>query len=84
MVVFGIWSRCMSMFGLVCVIGFVVFFFFFKQKTAYEIGTGDWSSDVCSSDLAWDSKHVFLPMQRLNIKGQTRFRARDPKLAQTF
>ena len=21
--------------------------FFFKQKTAYEIGTGDWSSDVC-------------------------------------
>ena len=30
---------------------FVVFFFFFKQKTAYEIGTGDWSSDVCSSDL---------------------------------
>ena len=29
----------------------VIFFFFFKQKTAYEIGTGDWSSDVCSSDL---------------------------------
>ena len=29
----------------------VGFFFFFKQKTAYEIGTGDWSSDVCSSDL---------------------------------
>ena len=28
-----------------------LFFFFFKQKTAYEIGTGDWSSDVCSSDL---------------------------------
>ena len=28
-----------------------VFFFFFKQKTAYEIRTGDWSSDVCSSDL---------------------------------
>jgi len=25
--------------------------FFFKRKTAYEIGTGDWSSDVCSSDL---------------------------------
>ena len=23
---------------------------FFKQKTAYEVGTGDWSSDVCSSD----------------------------------
>src|SRR6059036_3497364 len=27
------------------------FFFFFKQKTAYEITYGDWSSDVCSSDL---------------------------------
>src|SRR3546814_9138143 len=29
----------------------VVFFFFFKQKTAYEIRISDWSSDVCSSDL---------------------------------
>src|SRR5213080_2439794 len=28
-----------------------VFFFFFKQKTAYEIPLCDWSSDVCSSDL---------------------------------
>src|ERR1051325_7256244 len=27
------------------------FIFFFKQKTAYEITYGDWSSDVCSSDL---------------------------------
>src|SRR5213083_3254699 len=27
-------------------------FFFFKQKTAYEITASDWSSDVCSSDLA--------------------------------
>ena len=26
-------------------------FFFFKQKTAYEIVDCDWSSDVCSSDL---------------------------------
>src|SRR5213082_1488728 len=26
-------------------------FFFFKQKTAYEFVSGDWSSDVCSSDL---------------------------------
>src|ERR1043166_8246666 len=26
-------------------------FFFFKQKTAYEIPKRDWSSDVCSSDL---------------------------------
>src|SRR3546814_5460517 len=28
------------------------FFFFFKQKTAYEMRISDWSSDVCSSDLA--------------------------------
>src|SRR3546814_17064747 len=29
-----------------------VVFFFFKQKTAYEMRISDWSSDVCSSDLA--------------------------------
>src|SRR3546814_1314400 len=32
-----------------CVV--VVRFFFFKQKTAYEMRISDWSSDVCSSDL---------------------------------
>src|SRR3546814_5805288 len=30
---------------------FCLFFFFFKQKTAYEMRISDWSSDVCSSDL---------------------------------
>src|SRR3546814_1924058 len=30
----------------------LVSFFFFKQKTAYEMRISDWSSDVCSSDLA--------------------------------
>src|SRR3546814_8096624 len=34
-------SRSISLFG----------FFFFKQKTAYELRISDWSSDVCSSDL---------------------------------
>src|SRR5881628_1787399 len=29
----------------------ILFFFFFKQKTAYEMSVSDWSSDVCSSDL---------------------------------
>src|SRR3546814_6727438 len=29
-----------------------IFFFFFKQMTAYEMRISDWSSDVCSSDLA--------------------------------
>src|SRR5881227_1393291 len=32
---------------------FLFVFFFFKQKTAYEITVRDWSSDVCSSDLAF-------------------------------
>src|SRR3546814_10581236 len=31
-----------------------MFFFFFKQKTAYEMRISDWSSDVCSSDLQLD------------------------------
>src|SRR3546814_6699336 len=30
---------------------YLVVFFFFKQKTAYEMRISDWSSDVCSSDL---------------------------------
>src|SRR3546814_9618040 len=29
----------------------MLYFFFFKQKTAYEMRISDWSSDVCSSDL---------------------------------
>src|SRR3546814_10004857 len=29
----------------------IILFFFFKQKTAYEMRISDWSSDVCSSDL---------------------------------
>src|SRR3546814_18318585 len=33
-----------------CVIRYCIFFFF-KQKTAYEMRISDWSSDVCSSDL---------------------------------
>src|SRR3546814_9233731 len=46
------------MFFLMCVVTMLVLvlfcylFFFFKQKTAYEMRISDWSSDVCSSDLA--------------------------------
>ena len=44
-----------SLLFLSCLCGSVFFmvflFFFFKQKTAYEIKECDWSSDVCSSDL---------------------------------
>src|SRR3546814_5721251 len=35
---------------------FLVFFFVFKQKTAYEMRISDWSSDVCSSDLIFEEK----------------------------
>ena len=31
---------------------------FFKQKTAYEIGGSDWSSDVCSSDLVGGERQL--------------------------
>src|SRR3546814_16900864 len=42
-----------SYFTVRCVLlcGFICCFFFFKQKTAYEMRISDWSSDVCSSDL---------------------------------
>src|SRR3546814_6410584 len=33
-------------------------FFFFKQKTAYEMRISDWSSDVCSSDLVTSTPTV--------------------------
>src|SRR3546814_1716599 len=42
------------------------FFFFFKHKTAYEMRISDWSSDVCSSDLAAQAA------QRIQYLGQHR------------
>src|SRR3546814_5736794 len=36
---------------MISCIFYVSVFFFFKQKTAYEMRISDWSSDVCSSDL---------------------------------
>src|SRR3546814_8940097 len=47
---------------LFCFLEFsVVVFFFFKQKTAYEMRISDWSSDVCSSDLFFGIvNHVLL------------------------
>src|SRR3546814_16620012 len=37
-----------------------LYFFFFKQKTAYEMRISDWSSDVCSSDLLIQEGYVGL------------------------
>src|SRR3546814_11443713 len=50
-----------------------LFFFFFKQKTAYEMRISDWSSDVCSSDLfeiAVAARHVHY--RRDGFDGQRR------------
>src|SRR3546814_2362069 len=53
-----------------------VIFFFFKQKTAYEMRISDWSSDVCSSDLdLLDGKRA--EIQR--IEGRAQFVLDDEK-----
>src|SRR3546814_8899614 len=39
--------------GVLLYFSAVSLFFFFKQKTAYEVRISDWSSDVCSSDLSF-------------------------------
>src|SRR3546814_5753754 len=39
-------------------------FFFFKQKTAYEVRISDWSSDVCSSDLLQPPVGFDIPQRR--------------------
>src|SRR3546814_9414874 len=46
----------------------VVWFFFFKQKTAYEMRISDWSSDVCSSDLRLVDRPV-IGIDRFGIFG---------------
>src|SRR5574337_914283 len=48
-------AGCMDVFQVRC-----LGFFFFKQKTAYEI-SGDWSSDVCSSDLGLQPSRLLHP-----------------------
>src|SRR3546814_4950306 len=48
-------------------------FFFFKQKTAYEMRISDWSSDVCSSDLQCNRTLGFLALSRCNAAGQKIF-----------
>src|SRR3546814_12359733 len=45
-------------------------FFFFQQKTAYEMRISDWSSDVCSSDLA-GACDPGLPLSREHMGGNT-------------
>src|SRR3546814_2592825 len=57
---------------------FFVYFFFFKQKTAYEMRISDWSSDVCSSDLNVDDDEI----RRRLAAGASKARvARDLKVS---
>src|SRR3546814_16732167 len=57
-------------------------FFFFKQKTAYEMRISDWSSDVCSSDLRGDRLEVGAEVDR-GFQGQYLLRGRlDAEVAQ--
>src|SRR3546814_20157409 len=45
-----------------------VLFFFFKQRTAYEMRISDWSSDVCSSDLAYATRFRDRPAYRYVVE----------------
>src|SRR3546814_3316042 len=52
---------CTSVTGMIMISFYVwLFFFFFKQKTAYEMRISDWSSDVCSSDLPHRARNALL------------------------
>src|SRR3546814_2593047 len=53
--------------GLIIVVGF---FFFFKQKTAYEMRISDWSSDVCSSDLTFEARQKAISL-KLPVQGKS-------------
>src|SRR3546814_4338434 len=54
-------------------------FFFFKQKTAYELRISDWSSDVCSSDLA-NINDKTIAHQEAIILSMTKKERQNPKL----
>src|SRR3546814_6156488 len=43
-------------------------FFFFKQKTAYEMRISDWSSDVCSSDLGGEAHSIGVTLGSSSIE----------------
>src|SRR3546814_9028618 len=49
-------------------------FFFFKQKTAYEMRISDWSSDVCSSDLRLGDDGVTRKQRRTDLADEDRQR----------
>src|SRR3546814_8725651 len=48
----------------------VAYFFFFKQKTSYDLRISDWSSDVCSSDLKEGGRNEAQAFRKLRIQNQ--------------
>src|SRR3546814_12741581 len=57
---------------LISVILSLPFCFFFKQTTAYELRISDWSSDVCSSDLAAAGRQEGDRLQEVGLAGAVR------------
>src|SRR3546814_4719316 len=54
-------------------------FFFFKQKTAYEMRISDWSADVCSSDLieaGLDAATPVMVVENASLSQERRFSTR--------
>src|SRR3546814_7753051 len=58
----------------------MLIFFFFKQKTAYEMRISDWSSDVCSSDLTGSYAHWVARYDTLTSERMEELRARAESL----
>src|SRR3546814_5371213 len=57
----------------------IICFFFFKQKTAYEMRISDWSSDVCSSELLVGRREPAVRLGRVHVhqEGRQRQAVRD-------
>src|SRR3546814_436354 len=58
----------------------MLFVFFFKQKTAYELRISDWSSDVCSSDLNFGRDVVVDGNNRLGVDHSMRRETRNTEM----
>src|SRR3546814_3789088 len=66
--VFGFYLCSFSFRCVLCIYWWEGFVFFFKEKTSYEMRISDWSSDVCSSDLAPDGTllhHIEFPVSNV-------------------
>src|SRR3546814_3188390 len=58
----------------------IMLFFFFKQKTAYELRISDWSSDVCSSDLVGGLTLALMTLPVIVIAGRNAIKSVPPSI----